>query len=255
MSRALLDEHRALWLRKPALAEVYGVWFELLAAELPRSARVLEVGAGPGLFAFWLRRARPDLRLVSADALVAPWNDLAADALRLPFVDACFDAVLALDVLHHLAQPAIFFREAARLLPAGGCVTVVEPWVSPFSYPIYRFLHQEGCTLGLDPWNPFGLHAGAPKDAFDGDAAVVRALVGQTTATQWRTLGFEPPVLRLLNGFAYVASLGFKPAAPVPLRVVRALRTLDRWFAPLSPALALRAAVTWRRAAQLDPAS
>ena len=34
---------------------------------------------------------------------------------------------------------------------------------------IYRFLHQEECRLGVDPWNPF---PGPDKDSFDGDAAV-----------------------------------------------------------------------------------
>lgn len=250
MSRAQLDFHRALWRRKPALAEVYQVWFELLAAELPRGARVLEVGAGPGLFAAWLRQQRPDLRLVAADTLAAPWNDLVADALRLPFLAASFDALVALDVLHHLARPAAFFREAARLLAPGGCIVAVEPWVSPFSFPIYRWLHQEGCTPGLEPWNPFGLDGEATKDAFDGDAAVVPALMRRTTQDEWRALGLEPPRARLLNGFAYLASLGFKPASPVPLVVVRALRTLDRWASPMAPAFALRAAVTWRRASQ-----
>lgn len=247
MSRAQLDEHRALWLRKPALADVYGVWFAWLATELPAASRVLEVGAGPGLFAAWLRRARPDLHVLATDALVVPWNDVAADALRLPFRAACFDAVLALDVVHHLARPAAFFAEAARVLRPGAPLAAVEPWVSPFSFPIYRYLHQEGCTPGLDPWNPFDLEPGASKDVFDGDAAVLPALVRRTSSEQWHALGFAPPRLRLLNGFAYLASLGFKPASPVPLPVVRALRTLDRWTGPLAPALALRGAVVWRR--------
>jgi SAM-dependent methyltransferase len=42
------------------------------------------------------------------------------DAARLPFADDSFDAVAALDVLYHLADPRPALREARRVLRAGG---------------------------------------------------------------------------------------------------------------------------------------
>ena len=155
MSRELLLEHRTLWQRKPVLARVYEPWFELLLAAVPNAGRVLEVGAGPGFLAPYARTRRPDLRFTAMDVLEASWNDLVADGLRLPFVDGVMDAVVGLDLVHHLARPALFFREAARTLRGRGRVAVVEPWVTALSYPVYRFFHQEGCTINLDPWDPF----------------------------------------------------------------------------------------------------
>lgn len=43
-----------------------------------------------------------------------------ADAYRLPFRDACFDAVSALDFLEHVTEPERVVAEAARVLKPGG---------------------------------------------------------------------------------------------------------------------------------------
>src|SRR5262245_1331508 len=193
MSVERLLEHRAMWASKPVLAEVYGVWFDAILAELPAGARVLEVGAGPGFFAERVRGRRPDLRWLSSDLLPAPWNQLAADALRLPVRAGSVDAVVGLDFVHHLAHPADFFREAARVLRPDGRVISVEPWITPFSYPVYRFIHHELCRMDVDPWDPFG-KAGI-KDAFDGDSALVHALAGRTSPEQWHDLGLKAPRL------------------------------------------------------------
>ena len=177
MSRERLDEHRRLWAEKPLLARVYAPWFMALLEAAPPGARVLEVGAGPGFLAEVARRARPDLRWLASDLHPAPWNDVAADAGRLPLADCSVEYVAGLDVLHHLPDPAAFFRETTRVLNDGGRLVLVEPWISPLSWLVYRFLHQEDCRLSVDPWRPF-----APgKDSFDGDAAVPWRLVGTSS--------------------------------------------------------------------------
>jgi SAM-dependent methyltransferase len=245
VSLEVLHEHRQLWARKPALAAVYAVWFDALLEELPTAARVLEVGAGPGFLGEHARRDRPDLRWLASDLVATPWNDVAADALALPLRDASLDRIVGLDVLHHLAAPGDFLRESARVLRPGGQLALVEPWVTPLSFPVYRWLHQEGCSLGLDPWHPFA--AGSGKQPFDGDAAVPWRLVRVASTTQWRALGFEPPALRRLNGFAYLLSLGFRGASLLPLALVPALRGLDRASQPLAALTGMRALLRWER--------
>ena len=244
MSLSRLEEHRKIWQDKPVLAPVYAVWFDALLDPVVHGGRVLEVGAGPGFFSAHARARRPDLAWIASDVTVVPWNDLAADGLALCFRPSTFDAILAVDLIHHLARPAAFFREAARVLRPGGHLAVVEPWVTPLSFPIYRWLHQEGCTLRLDPWSPFGTGA---KDAFDGDAAVVWRLVRDTPPARWRDLGLEPPRTAVLNGFAYLLTLGFRPGSLLPPSFVSPLLRLDRATRPLSSWVGLRAHVTWMR--------
>ena len=248
MSLERLLEHRRIWSGKPFLRDVYRVWFDAALQQLGSGGRVLELGAGPGLLSAYARQQRPDLRWIAADILPAPWNDLAADGLRLPFADRTIDGALGFDMLHHLARPARFFEEVARVLAPGGRLVAIEPWVTPLSYPVYRWLHQEGCRLSIDPWNPFGADVGEAKDAFEGNAAVVWRLVRDTPPARWNELGLQPPSVRVLNGFAYMASLGFRPRALLPRSLGRALIGLDSTLGPLARALGLRVIASWARA-------
>jgi SAM-dependent methyltransferase len=246
VSLDVLSDHRRVWSRKPALARVYRPWFEALLGEIPRGGRALEVGAGPGFLAEFARVSRPDLKLAAMDVLETPWNDLVGDGLRLPVRREVLQAVLGLDLIHHLARPAAFFREAARVLVAEGKLVVVEPWVTPFSFPIYRWLHQEGCRPGLDPWDPFGVGEGG-KEAFEGDAAVLWAVVRRTSASRWAELGFRPPRLQVLNGFAYLLSLGFKPRSLLPASWVPGVQALDEALGGAAPFLGMRALAVWEK--------
>ena len=245
MSLERLLEHRRLWGAKPVLARVYEPWFSALLDAAPRGARVLEVGAGPGFLTEVARGRRPDLCWIASDLHPTPWNALAADAGRLPVAAASVDAVLGLDVLHHLGAPADFFREAARVLRAGGRLALVEPWITPFSWVVYRFFHQEDCRLGVDPWRPFPADG---KDSFDGDAAVPWKVVGETSAARWRDLGLSPPRVARQNAFAYLLTLGFRPRSLLPARLAGKVMALDRATRPLAPLTALRALLTWEKA-------
>ena len=229
MSLQTLLEHRRVFAEKAVLKDVYGVWFDRLLEGLPRDALVLEAGAGPGLFAPHVRVKRPDLRWIALDLIEAPWNDIVADAQVLPFRDRTFDAVVGVDFVHHLSTPLEFFREVARVLKPGGELRVVEPWVSPFSFPIYRYLHQEGATLGLDPARPFS--KGDAKAPFEGDAGVTRAIAMKVGEAAWRRIGYAcGPALTPINGFAYLLSLGFKRPSLLPRSLAGAVIALDRFL-------------------------
>jgi SAM-dependent methyltransferase len=240
-----LEEHRQLWETKPVLRDVYAVWFDALLDALGGSADVLEVGAGPGFLSVHARQRARGGKWLSADLVPARWNDLAADATRLPFRDGSFDALAAVDLVHHLAHPAAFFAEARRVLRPGGRVVAVEPWVTLLSFPVYRWLHQEGCRPRLDPWQPFGSTAPGVKDPFEGDAAVVWSLARKTTLERWHRLGFAAPRLTVLNGFAYLPTLGFRPGSLLPRPLVPLLTGLDRWMAPLARWTGLRVLAVW----------
>ena len=250
MSLDRLYEHRRLWSAKPVLARVYEPWFSVLLDAVPRGGRVLEAGAGPGFLKEAARVRRPDLRWIASDLHRTPWNDLAADASRLPLAAESVDAVVGLDVLHHLAAPAAFFGEASRVLRATGRLALVEPWITPLSWVVYRFLHQEDCRLSVDPWNPF---PGSGKDSFDGDAAVPWKIVRDTAPVRWRELGLLPPRVVRLNAFGYLLSLGFRPASLLPSLLVGLVRIVDRVAQPIAPLTALRASITWTKS--LRPAA
>lgn len=58
------------------------------------------------------------------------------DALRLPFADETFDAVVAGEVLEHVSQPWVLLAEACRVLRPGGTLvmdTIASTWWGRFS--------------------------------------------------------------------------------------------------------------------------
>lgn len=247
MSRERLEEHRRIWAHKPVLAGVYEPWFDALLEQAGPGHRVLEIGAGPGFLGARARLRRPDLRWIASDIIGAPWNDVAADAGRLPFAAGSIDTVLCLDLVHHLARPRDFFTEAARVLRPGGRLAAIEPWVTPVSYPIYRWLHEEGCDLGIDPWDPFPARAGA-KAAFEGNGALTWRVVRGGAAADWAGMGLAPPRVRRINAFGYVLSLGFRPGSLLPQSLVPLARRIDALTRALAPLTAMRAEIVWDKA-------
>jgi SAM-dependent methyltransferase len=99
--------------------------------------RLLEIGCGHGANLVHLRRRLgPAARLFAVDfsaeragfaARAAGARVTCADAGRLPFCDAAFDAVLIRDLLHHVPDRAAVLAETARVLAPGGRLTVIEP--------------------------------------------------------------------------------------------------------------------------------
>lgn len=55
-------------------------------------------------------------------------------------------------VLHHLPQIRLFFREAARCVRTGGVISMIEPWVTPWSRFVYSRLHHEPFQPEAPSW-------------------------------------------------------------------------------------------------------
>lgn len=65
--------------------------------------------------------------------------DVAADLNRpLPIADAAFDTVILSDVLEHVAEPALLWREMARVMRPGACLLLNVP----FLYGVHEAPHD-----------------------------------------------------------------------------------------------------------------
>jgi SAM-dependent methyltransferase len=228
---ARFHAHRQAWAANPALRALYQRWYAQVRAQLPdpRLGRWIEIGSGPGL----AQQLIPELEL--SDVVQAPWHahQLAAEAL--PFGEGQVGALVLFDVLHHLRSPARFLAEATRVLAPGGRVVLCEPYVSPLSFPIYRFLHEEGCDLSVDPLASQTSGA-STNDPFEGNQGIPTLMFGRHR----RELERRFPSLRLtklerLAGPSYPASGGFS-GRPLPGPLFRVLLAIEDRL----PAMAFR---------------
>jgi ubiquinone/menaquinone biosynthesis C-methylase UbiE len=128
--------------------------------------KVLDLGTGPGDIPFLLaqRSSIPSILGVdAAETMLALARPKAkslgletrvtfarADVKALPFADGSFDGVFSNTILHHIPEPVVFVREAARVLQKGGVLLIRD---------LYRPSNLDECKRLV------ALHAaGAPKD-------------------------------------------------------------------------------------------
>jgi len=91
------------------------------------AGRLLDAGCGSQPYRELFRNVD---QYVGLDLPPACSVDACGDAMRLPFGQATFDAVLSNEVLEHLPEPKDFMREAGRVLRPGGLLllTTVQTW-------------------------------------------------------------------------------------------------------------------------------
>lgn len=100
------------------------------------SGTVLDIGAADR----WIARHLPvGTRYLALDhpaiggAIYRASPDVFADGSALPFSDGSIDCVTCLEVLEHVAGPAVVMSEISRVLRPGG-----RAWISmPFLYPVH----------------------------------------------------------------------------------------------------------------------
>jgi ubiquinone/menaquinone biosynthesis C-methylase UbiE len=108
--------------------------------ELGARGRMLDVGTGPGHIPLLVCERVPDARVVAIDLArhmlahaerhraASPHGARVelrlADAKRLDFEDASFDAVFSNTILHHIPDPRPFLAEARRVLRPGGVLLI-----------------------------------------------------------------------------------------------------------------------------------
>ncbi|MGB8296835.1 MAG: class I SAM-dependent methyltransferase [Polyangia bacterium] len=219
---ARFEALRQAWQSNEPLRVLYRRWYARIREVLP--ARELgpwiEIGSGPG----FARAFIPELELT--DIVRAPWHDRCVSADNLPFADASVGALVLFDVLHHLAAPARFFQEAARVLRPGGRIVLCEPYISPLSSVVYRLFHEEPVDMRAQP---LAEHGALDKDPFASNQAIPTLLCRKAGQ---RELEGSFPTLKMvrferLAGLSYAATGGFSRPPLLPVGRWRVLLAIE----------------------------
>jgi SAM-dependent methyltransferase len=223
----LLGGSRAKWEESPGLRLVYRSIF----ADLMQSAgsgAVLDIGAGAG----FLKIDHPNV--TTSDVVKTPFVDCAVSAYEIEALGRRWDAIVAMDVLHHLREPLRFLESASKSLNPGGRVVLVEPAATAFGRWFYRRFHHEPCL-------PERLTAPYRFEADDREGNFANMGMGWALFRRDRVpvgghldqIGLKILSVRYRDVLAYPATGGLSHRQYLPTGILKAVlgieRTLPHW--------------------------
>ncbi len=145
LGRNLAGMHRG---SRPFL---YSFWLRNLRKLIRSQARVLEVGCGLGFLTSQLTRrfsaVALDISFVALSYVRQRWklrSLTCGDAAALPYRGEVFDAIIAFDVIEHLASPETFLVEACRVLRNRGVLILTTPNPESFGARL-KVKHHPNC--------------------------------------------------------------------------------------------------------------
>jgi hypothetical protein len=101
-----------------------------------------------------------------------------------------------------------------------------EPYISPLSYPVYKFLHEEPVELRVDPLAPAA--ASSDRDPFDSNQAIPTLMFGRGRVAFERAFpALAVRSVERLAGLSYPASGGFSRGPLLPGALWSALHALE----------------------------
>jgi SAM-dependent methyltransferase len=203
---------------------------------LAADQRGLELGAGAGLSREFIRCDQ----FLLTDFLDYDWLDVThVDALRTPFDDASFDFAISVNVIHHLAQPLLFFREMGRILKPGGKLIIQDVHCSVFLRLALRLQKHEGYDFNVDVFDET-VDCNDPTDPWAANNAIVDLLFEdeprfQRAVPQFRRIHrSHSEFLTLLNSGGVIARSAY---IPLPKGVMRLVDAFDRRLTKAVPNL------------------
>ena len=137
-----INNQRSVFEKKKGLYLFYERLFALIVIEIRKlrdPLKIVEIGTGAGFSSNFLQ----SFSYLKTDAIDTGLQDLIVDAQVLPFDNESLDVIFGVDVFHHISKPFQFLEEASRTLRKDGKLILIEPAITPFSWPVYRFLHPE----------------------------------------------------------------------------------------------------------------
>ncbi len=111
---------------------------------ISKKRKVVELGSGGG----FIKEIIPDV--ITSDVFKIPGIDLVFSATAMPFKNVSIDRFFMLNVIHHIQDPRLFFKEIDRCLKENGKLIAIEPANTLWGRFIYQNFHHD------EEFNPKG---------------------------------------------------------------------------------------------------
>ena len=220
---SLLDQSLQKWLSSSGLRNVYQDIFKQLIQNAEGS-RWLELGSGAGFFKQF------DNRVVTSDIRKTSYVDQAVSAYEIHKRADKWDAIFAMDMLHHLTRPFDFFASAAQALAPSGRIILAEPCGTSLGRRFYKIFHQEPCEPALlQPPFEFEIdengefaNMGMSESLFNRHARFTQDKLAQ--------IGLAPKKAIYRDLLAYPLTGGLSKPQMLPTFAINALLAMEKWI-------------------------
>ena len=191
--------HHRIIRSKPFLESVYRSFYREVVRNLPapRTGIIVEIGSGAG----FLNDILPDV--VTSDVMPIDNIDVCFSGHAMPLHDGSIDALVMVNVFHHIPDTLAFLREASRCLVPGGRLVMVEPANTPWSRFVFRTFHHEA----FDPQAGWGLSTSGPLSSANGALPWIvferdrhERLVRECPSLRVASIAYHSPFRYLISG-------------------------------------------------------
>ncbi|MCM8776169.1 MAG: class I SAM-dependent methyltransferase [Candidatus Omnitrophica bacterium] len=196
---------------------------------------VIELGSGAAFSKDFI--ANPSFK--TTDYEKHPWIDEQVDALKTPFQDESIDVVIASHMIHHLATPALFFREIQRILKPGGFLLIQDIESGLLTRLLLRIMRHEGWNFNAAVFEE-NATCNDPRDPWSANCAIPHLLFSDPKAFENQFPAFRILKNELCECFIFALSGGViakTRTINLPEGVLDFLNRLDNLLIRLCPAV------------------
>jgi SAM-dependent methyltransferase len=210
----LVRVYEGVWNRKSILRYFYEHWYRRIARALV-PGRIVEIASGTGNFSRWLG----DRRVVATDIVRGSHIAVMLDAHHLPFAPNSVRNFVMIDALHHLTDPLRCFEEANRALAPDGRFVMLESYMSPWGYALFKRFHHEKPDHSVDADG----HLKKAPTLWQGNPAASSLLFRHP-----ERLPLRVETIDYLEFLSYPLSGGFSYRSLLPARVLRVMHRIEQ---------------------------
>ena len=222
--------HAKIIQKKPFLKRLYQDAYNYFKDSIPDAAgkMLVELGSGGG----FIKEIIPNV--ITSDVMDLPGLDKRFSAIEMPFADNTVDAYLMIDVLHHIEDTRLFFKEAERTLKIGGKIIMIEPANTAWSRFIHRNFHHEEFDTG----GKWGTRKSGPlSSANTAIGWIVFFRDRETFEAEFPSLKITE--LKLHTPFRYLVSGGLSMRQLLPSFTYGIVKVVETILSPLNKYLGL----------------
>ena len=195
---------------------------------------IIEVGSGSAFSREFIRNSS----FKTSDYIKKPWIDLQIDALNTELATESIDIVISSHMIHHLANPLVFFREMSRILKPGGLLLIQEIETGLLMRILLRVMRHEGWSFKANVYDENEI-CNDPRDPWSANCAIPQLLFSQPSEFENKT-NFKIIQNELCESLIFPLSGGVIAKVnmlPLPWVVLEWINKLDQFLVWLLPSV------------------